>query len=153
MTVTHLISNRNVPFVPRGHRPTVIIIIINLWRICRRALLQTSIVAAILHIELDAILKGGLWWHWRSDWNLSMCILGNCTSLYYMVVNCCSLATDGVLAYVYPLHHPLLQPRWHFMFSFFCRRQNSAMKQIIISETPNCKTREWTDLFSGSFKR
>lgn len=45
-----------------------------------------------------------------------------------MVVNWCSLATDGVLAYVPPLCPPvphlrwMLQPRWHFCFFVFSVR-------------------------------
>lgn len=66
-----------------------------------------------------------------------------------MLVNWCSLATDGVMAYVPPLCPPPSRPsltmdasaRVTFLFFFIsCQRQNSSMKWIIISETSNCKT-------------
>lgn len=68
-----------------------------------------------------------------------MYILGSCTSLYYVVVDGCSLATDGVLAYVHFLPHPLLmlQPRRDFFLGGLLSK----------SETSNYKTREGTDLF------
>lgn len=137
----------------------------------RRALLLLSIAAAIVHRRTWGDSKGRL-------------ILLSCSQIYdplflawttslrpesvyvhigvvvphcvIMVVNWCSLATDGVLAYVpyppTPLARPssisrlrwMLQPGWHFcfllFFFIFCRRQNSSMKWIIISETSNCKT-------------
>lgn len=58
LTVTHLISTEMfLSYLRTSATCTVIIIIINIWRKCRRALLHLSIVAAIVHI-LDANEKG-----------------------------------------------------------------------------------------------
>lgn len=56
MLVTHVIfADMFLSYLWTSITSAFIIIIINIWRKCRRALLHLSIVAAIVHIELDAV--------------------------------------------------------------------------------------------------
>lgn len=68
--------------------------------------------------------------------SLNMCTLGSCSSLYLMVVNQCSLATDGVLAYAHPLPHPLLTMDALVQMAFLGLSEAKLLNEmIILSET------------------
>lgn len=130
---------------------TVIITIINIRRKCRRVVLHLSIVAAIVHIGFNTVLKGGSSAAVTSTnvWLLLMKITSlrlesvyvHCGQLYSTVwyggelMQCGYRWSTGICISSAPsfAYNGCFSPD---DISWFLWKQNTLMKWIIISETP-----------------